>query len=72
MLTVIRFPYPHQVDEPAVYDTVRIHASVGKNRSIRGQKELAVSFVNLPLLQMLVSKFSENFNKQNLHLSQKR
>lgn len=49
MLTLLKYPYPKDVDEPATYDTVRVHAEWGKNRSSldqlgADQSELSVSF----------------------------
>ncbi|XP_028513322.1 dual adapter for phosphotyrosine and 3-phosphotyrosine and 3-phosphoinositide [Exaiptasia diaphana] len=33
VLTLLKYPYPRNVDEPACYEKVRVHAEWGKNRA---------------------------------------
>jgi hypothetical protein len=40
----LRYPYPKDVEEPPVYEHVRIHAQYGSVIGQRGDLHLAVSF----------------------------
>ena len=45
VLTLLKYPYPRDVEEPDQYDSIRVHAEWGKSRdsSVRNQGNLAVS-----------------------------
>lgn len=43
VLTLLKYPYPRVVPEPEMYDQIRIHASYGKNQSLRQPPHLSVS-----------------------------
>jgi hypothetical protein len=46
ILTLLKYPYPRDVEEPDEYETVRVHAEWGKTRDqsvVRDKTNLAVS-----------------------------
>ena len=50
VLTVLKRPYPRMVQEPSIYGTVKIHATMGRNKSVVNPKNLSVSTVERPVV----------------------
>ena len=84
ILTLLKYPYPRDVEEPEKYETVRVHAEWGKTRdkSIRDKGSLAVSnalkfsnlfkFIEFVCNTILVAKIMYwNFSDQTENLSLK-
>ena len=54
-MTLLKYPYPRDVEEPDEYETVRVHAEWGKTRdqSVRDKTNMAVSITLFVLIKLL-------------------
>ena len=43
VLTRLKYPYPRDVEEPNMYETVRIHAEIGRTFSVQQSPNFSVS-----------------------------
>ena len=42
VLTRLKYPYPRDVEEPNMYETVRIHAEIGRTFSVQESPNFSV------------------------------
>lgn len=50
---LLRFPYPRKVDEPNIYETIRIHAEFSTADAENGQPDFSVSTYTVTTLMSM-------------------